>query len=198
VSDGEAPWVIIIAGPNGAGKSTAAPFLLQQEAGVTDYVNADVIAQGLSAFAPEGAAFEAGRVMLQRIKQLSAEHRSFAFETTLASRHFARTVRELKEDGYRFQLIFLLLDEAETAIERVASRVAMGGHHVPEETIRRRFDRGLSNLFRVYLDLTDRWIIYNNSDVANPRLIARGTRVTATTVEDEDAWRRLQERYAKK
>jgi predicted ABC-type ATPase len=141
------PNVIVIAGPNGAGKSTLAPALLRDTLGILEYVNADTIAEGLSAFAPEDASFDAGRVMLGRLHELAAEGKDFSFETTLASRFYARWLEKLKLKGYFATLIFLYLENADLAVERVRGRVRMGGHNVGEDTIRRRYDRGLQNLF---------------------------------------------------
>src|SRR3970040_3036974 len=99
--------IIIIAGPNVAGKSTTAPSLLQGTLGVKEFVNADVIAQGLSAFQPETAAFHAGRIMLERLHYLAKERVDFAFETTLASRSFAPWIAKLEQSGYTFHMVFL-------------------------------------------------------------------------------------------
>lgn len=166
------PNVIIIAGPNGAGKSTLSPALLRDTFGILEYVNADTIAEGLSAFAPEDASFDAGRVMLERLHDLAKERRDFAFETTLASRFYARWLKELKASGYRVSLIFLWLRNADLAVERVNERVRLGGHSIPEETIRRRFDRGLKNLFELYLPISNAWRIFNAAP-KKPEEIAR-------------------------
>ncbi|MCC6409985.1 MAG: AAA family ATPase [Planctomycetes bacterium] len=139
----------MIAGPNGAGKSTTAPALLRDLLGIREFVNADAIAQGMSGFDPDSAAIAAGRAMLRRLTELSRARRDFAFETTLASRSFAPWIERLRRDGYAFTLVFLWLPSPEIAIARVAQRVAAGGHDVPAGTIRRRFDRGLANFFRL-------------------------------------------------
>lgn len=149
------PHVIIIAGPNGAGKTTAAPALLGTALELDHFVNADTIAAGLSAFAPEKAAIQAGKAMLERMHYLANNNEDFAFETTLASRSFAPWISKLKDKGYLFHLTFLLLDTADLAVSRVAERVKMGGHFVPEETIRRRFKGGLKNFFNLYKPLAD-------------------------------------------
>ena len=141
------PKLIIIAGPNGAGKSTLAPLLLRDKLKLTEYVNADTIALGLSAFAPENAAMEAGRVMLNRLHDLAAQRKSFAFETTLATRSYAKWLKALMEQGYDVHLIYLWLRSPEIAIARVQERVRAGGHDVPEATIRRRYKRGVENFF---------------------------------------------------
>ena len=136
------------------------------------------------------------RAMLTRLEDLARRRRSFAFETTLASRSFAPWLARRRRDGYRIALVFLWLPNAELAIARVAQRVAAGGHAVPESTIRRRFDRGLRNFFELYLPLADTWFLYDNSDLAAPRGIARGQRTDEIEALDEEAWRSLQTRYA--
>jgi predicted ABC-type ATPase len=156
------PHVIVLAGPNGAGKSTAAPFVLRQTLGVVEFVNADVIAQGLSAYDPESQAVEAGRIMLRRLRALAAARHSFAFETTLSGRTFAPWLVGLVATGYSFELVYFYLPSADLAIDRVALRVRTGGHHVPAETIRRRFERGLRNFFTLYSRVASEWHLYNN------------------------------------
>src|SRR5689334_18509082 len=148
------PHVIVIAGPNGAGKTTSAPALLGEALQIKHFVNADTIAAGLSAFAPEKAAIQAGKAMLERMHYLANNNENFAFETTLASKTFAPWIAKLKaEKGYLFHLTFLLLDSPDLAVSRVAERVKMGGHFVPEDTIRRRFKSGLKNFFNLYKPL---------------------------------------------
>jgi len=139
------PSVVILAGPNGAGKSTTAPLLLQGALGVTEFVNADEIARGLSGFNPQGAAIAAGRVMLARIRDLGAQRVSFAFETTLASRSFAPWLKKLTRSGYAVHLVFLWLPSDDLALARVADRVRRGGHDVPAPTVRRRYRSGIRN-----------------------------------------------------
>jgi predicted ABC-type ATPase len=126
------PKVVVIAGPNGAGKSTAAPAVLRNALLVNEFVNADTIAAGLSAFSPETVAVTAGRVMLERIRKLACERRDFAFETTLASRTFAPWLRKIQSEGYQFHLVYLWLPTVELAAARVAERVRRGGHAVQE------------------------------------------------------------------
>lgn len=155
--------MLILAGPNGAGKSTLAPFLLRDELRIDHFVNADEIARGLSAFAPDSEAMAAGRLMLQRLNELKSQRATFAFETTLASRSFAPWVAALKESGYSARLVFLYLNTADLALARVAQRVRQGGHTVPEPTIRRRYVRGLRNLRDLYIPLMDEWTVYNVS-----------------------------------
>jgi len=188
------PHLIIIADPNGAGKSTTAPALLNDALSIENFVNADVIAQGLCAYQPEKAAIEAGRVMLKRIHQLASEQADFAFETTLATRSFAQWIPQLKTKGYQFHLIVLWLQDAELAVLRVNERIKMGGHSVPEETIRRRYKAGLKNFFNLYTPIADVWRIYNNSD-PHPSLIAAKTHHYPITIKQPGIWQHLTEVY---
>ena len=183
------PSLVVIAGPNGAGKSTLAPVLLQEALAVTEFVNADVIARGLSAFAPEQVAMAAGRLMLARLRELAGQQISFAFESTLASRSLAPWIRQLLQAGYQFHLVFLWLPSAALAVQRVASRVRMGGHAVPADVVRRRYYSGLHNLFRLYLPLATTWRIYDSSRGRMPELVAVGNEAT-TVVYDEALWAR--------
>ncbi len=184
------PDVVVIAGPNGAGKSTLAPALLRDTLGIPEYVNADTIAEGLSAFAPEDASFGAGRVMLGRLHKLAADGKDFSFETTLASRIYAGWLKELKSQGYRVSLIFLWLRDVELAIARVNSRVRSGGHSIPEVTIRRRYDRGIRNLFDLYLPVVDAWRIFDAS-TETPREIVRYTHSAGETVSNLILWKQI-------
>ena len=176
------PSIVALAGPNGAGKSTAGPALIRDTLGITEFVDADIIARGISAFDPEGAARAAGRIMLLRLRDLSRRHASFAFETTLAGRGYARWIRDQLRNGYEFHLFFLWLPSADFAVDRVAGRVRGGGHGVPEATVRRRYGAGLRNFFGLYQALATTWRMYDNSQSAVPRLIASGERGAASTV----------------
>lgn len=180
--------IIILAGPNGAGKSTLAPFLLRDWLGLMEFVNADVIASGLSAFEPERAALEAGRIMLRRLRELAAQQQSFAFETTLVTRSYAKWLRELGQENWRVHLVFVWLDSAELAVQRVQARVAAGGHDIPEATIRRRYDKGLRNFFQLYQPLAETWVMYDNSDSNAPQIIAEGERQTITAIHAPEHW----------
>jgi predicted ABC-type ATPase len=184
------PQIVILAGPNGAGKSTVAPELLQ-EFGVPEFVNADVIARGLSAFDPDSAAFEAGRVMLARLKTLGRHRSSFAFETTLASRTFVPWLRELDAQGFEIRLFFVWLADPAMCVERVAKRVRSGGHHVPSETVHRRYQRGIWNFWNLYRPLAATWGVFDNTDDQGPQILAKGSRMTVTTVKDEERWQQL-------
>jgi predicted ABC-type ATPase len=187
------PHLIILAGPNGAGKSTAAPVLLDRAFGVTEFVNADVIASGLSAFEPERVAIEAGRIMLRRLRELADQRANFAFETTLAARSFAPWIADLVKTGYAFHLFYLWLASPEQAILRVRERVRAGGHDIPDDTIQRRYQRGLSNFFNLYQPLATKWGVYDSSDPAGPRLIAKGASRNIESVADQTLWSKIVE-----
>jgi predicted ABC-type ATPase len=187
----DTPKLVVLAGPNGAGKSTAANRLLGKTLRVEHFVNADEIARGLSAFRTGDAAIAAGRVMLQRLKELAAERASFAFETTLASRTFAPWIAKQVREGYAFHLIYLWLPRVEMSIERVAGRVRDGGHAVPEETIRRRYEAGLRNFFELYRPLTARWSFYDNTSNFNPRAIAAGAGGKTMRIHDSTTWKSI-------
>jgi predicted ABC-type ATPase len=168
------PRAIVIAGPNGAGKSSAAPAVLRDFARVTTYVNADVIAQGLSAFDPDAAAFEAGRVMLGRIETLIGRGEDFAFESTLSGVTARRLLTHALVAGYRVHLFYFWMPSVELSIERVRLRVAAGGHDVPEATIRRRFGKSAWNFWHVYRTLVTTWRLYDGSAPAATATIAYG------------------------
>lgn len=189
------PHVIIIAGPNGAGKSTTAPAVLQGALGVTEFVNADTIAAGLSAFNPEKAAFHAGRVMLERLQQLADNDENFAFETTLASKTFAHWLKTLKLRGYAFHLIYLWLPSPEFAVARVAERVRIGGHNVPEKTINRRYHAGLKNFFNLYRPLADSWYFHDNSQNTGPLLLASGHKQSGIDISNAVVWEQIRRDY---
>ena len=185
------PSIVILAGPNGAGKSTVAPDLLQGTLAVSEFVNADVIASGLSAFDPDSAAITAGRVMLARIRDLAEQRSSFAFETTLASRTFAPWLRELRTSGYTVHLFFLWLSSADLAVERVAERVASGGHNVPADTVRRRYRAGIRNFFNLYQPIVTSWTLYNASG-PEPMLAAESLESEPLKVYDRGVWAAVQ------
>jgi len=157
------PTVYVIAGPNGAGKTTFAVNYLPAFVQCREFVNADLIAAGLSPFAPETQAIRAGRLLLTRIEELSEARSDFGFETTLAGRNYVRMLKDMKTAGYRLELFFLWLPSADLAVSRVENRVRQGGHSVPEETVRRRFNSGLRNLSHAYLTPMDAWYFYDAS-----------------------------------
>ena len=157
--------ILIIAGPNGAGKTTFAKEYLPNEAGCPIFVNADLIAEGLSPFQPDIVAIRAGRLMLSQINEHVRKRESFAFETTLSGRGYARRIPRWQGQGYQVKLFFLRLPTPEMAIVRVKQRVREGGHDVPEAVVRRRFHSGWRNFENIYRDLADEWVLYDNSGV---------------------------------
>lgn len=157
------PRVIIIAGPNGAGKTTFAREFLPNEAGCPVFVNADLIAAGLAPFAPDTVATRAGRLMLEEMQRHFAARISFAFETTLAGRGYLQAIRKWRDAGYCVGLIFLQLATPQQAIARVALRVKQGGHHVPDDVVRRRFRAGRNNFVSYYAAVVDFWALYDSS-----------------------------------
>lgn len=157
------PNLYVVAGPNGAGKSTFARLFLPDYADCREFVNADLIAAGLSPFNPESLALQAGKLMLERIEALSQAGVDFGFETTLAGRRWVPLLRRLRERGYRLHLFFLWIPGPELALTRIEQRVRAGGHFIPEEVVRRRFTRGLRNLFQIYAPIFDAWLILDNS-----------------------------------
>jgi predicted ABC-type ATPase len=165
---------VIIAGPNGAGKTTFAREFLPKEAGCPVFVNADLIAEGLSPFDPDAAAFRAGRLMLREIAHHVGRGKSLGFETTLAGMTYAQKIPKWRSRGYRVKLIFLLLPSVELAIARVAARVAHGGHNVPETVIRRRFAAGLRHFHEIYKPIVDAWVLCDNSGESPQTLDAGG------------------------
>lgn len=183
--------LVVLGGPNGAGKTTAAPELLAGTLAVSEFVNADGIAHGLSGFHPEGAAIQAGRIMLERLRELVARRIDFAFESTLSSRNLAPWIRQLMGSGYAFHLLFLWLPSADFAVARVAERVRLGGHDVPEETIRRRYVRGLRNFNSLYRPLATSWRLYDNSRQPGPRLVATGGLGNPVEIRDAAVWRKV-------
>ena len=185
------PHVIIIAGPNGAGKTTLAPLLLRDTFGVMEYVNADAIALGLSAFQPERVALEAGRIMLRHLRTLAAQRRTFAFESTLATRSYAPWIRQLCQQDYAFHVLFLWLRSPDLAVQRVRERVRLGGHDVPEVVVRRRYQYGIRNFFDLYLPLATSWSVYDNSVAQTPLLLATGQGSALPVIYQPALWQRF-------
>jgi len=167
----EYPTVYVIAGPNGAGKTTFANEFLPDFVNCREFLNADLIAAGLSPFAPETQNVRAGRLLLTRIKELTAAKENFGFETTLSGRGYVRLFKKVKMNGYRVVLFFLWLPSADMAVARVKARVRQGGHNVPEPVIRRRFESGIQNLFHLYRPLADVWLLYDGSQLP-PEVVA--------------------------
>lgn len=186
-----APRVVVFAGPNGAGKTTHAENVLHA-LGIATFVNADFIARGLSGIRSSSADFEAGRIMLKRLRQLGEMKADFAFESTLSSRSFAPFLAELKARGYRVAIYYFSLRSASLAVKRVKMRVKLGGHDVPEADVRRRFERSLVNFMTLYVPLADSWHLFENSKSASVRLIASSD-LGEQTIKDERTWQSLHE-----
>jgi predicted ABC-type ATPase len=156
------PEIFVFGGCNGSGKSTLAISFLSSLSNV-EFVNADLIAAQLNPQDVDSVAIPASRLMLERLNYLSGQRIDFAFETTLAARSFARFLKQSQTNGYRINLFYIWLNSPELAIYRVSRRVASGGHNIPEDVIRRRYQRGLLNFFELYSTLADCWIVYDNS-----------------------------------
>jgi len=184
------PQLIVLAGPNGAGKSTAAPELLRDVFHMRTFVNADEIARGLSAFAPDRAALAAGRVMLARLRVLEQARSDFAFETTLSGIGARRLIQRSLGDGYQVHLVYLWLRSPELALDRVRTRVAAGGHDVPAVDVRRRFARGLTAFATELRGSVTTWRAFD-AGTTPPRLIAAGVRGTRDHILDPSAWAEL-------
>jgi len=166
------PRCVLIAGPNGAGKTTFARRYLPEDAGVVHFVNADLIASGLSPLKPELAAIAAARMVLREIDRLAGERTDFAFETTFSGLTYVRRLQAWKQAGYRIEMVYLRLRSVQLALRRIAARVRQGGHDVPRADVVRRFSRGWENFQRIYRPLADSWAVYDNSGRA-PRLLEK-------------------------
>ena len=170
---GKRPLCVVIAGPNGAGKTTFAREFLPAGVGVIHFVNADLIAGGLSPLSPELAAIAAGRIFLRELDRLARARASFAFESTLSGLTHVSRLRAWKASGYRIEIVFLKLRSPQLALRRIGARVRQGGHNVPRQDVLRRFDRGWKNFEFVYRALADAWSVYDNSG-KKPLLMERG------------------------
>jgi predicted ABC-type ATPase len=184
------PTVYVIGGANGAGKTTTSLILLPTSLNIIEFVNADAIAAGISPLNPESMAIQAGRIMLERLDLLSSSGADFAFETTLASRTFAPFLRKCKDRGYAIALIYFWLRSPELAIERVLRRVAAGGHSIPEDVVRRRYERGRTNLTSLYFPLVDEWIIFDNSE-SESTLVAEQELGQNKVIYNNDIWSQI-------
>ena len=165
------PTVYVIAGPNGAGKTTFANEFLPDFVECTEFLNADLIAEGLSPFSPESQNFRAGRLFLERIDELRRKRADFSFETTFSGRTTLRLLQQLRSQEYRICVFFLWLPSWKIALERVVIRVRQGGHNVAEVDIKRRYESGLRNLFQLYLSVADAWYLYDAACLP-PELVA--------------------------
>jgi predicted ABC-type ATPase len=182
------PQFIILGGGNGSGKSTGAAAVLP---GVIPYINADEIAKGLPEVAGENKDARASRILLHAMGEHAARREDFAIETTLASRSLAPRIRRLRQSGYEFQLLFFWLESPELNIQRVAERVQRGGHHIPEDVIRRRYIAGLKNFFGLYMPLADDWRAYDNTQKGNALLIAEKRPGQAEIIHRPETWQRM-------
>lgn len=184
------PRLYIISGCNGAGKTTASYSLLPEMLSCTQFVNSDEFAKGLSPFNPEKASIQASRYMLMKIRYLLKRYQDFAVETTLATRTLLKTVRMAQDAGYTVTLMYFWLKSPELAVERVHARVEAGGHNIPEETIRRRYQVGIDYFFHYYAPVCERWILADNSQIPF-RVIAEGTKDEVISIKDEATYSRI-------
>jgi predicted ABC-type ATPase len=183
----------ILAGPNGSGKTTTSYTILPDIFECKEFVNSDEIARGLSPFNPNSVALTAGRLMLGRIHQHLKNEETFAIETTLATFSYQKLIEEAQAKGYIVTLLFLYLDSVDLAIKRVETRVKEGGHDIPEEVIRRRYQRGLTNFFNLYIPIVDDWIFVNNSGITF-EIIATGAK-RSIHIKNKEIWTRLKKKY---
>ena len=184
------PNLYVISGCNGAGKTTASYTMLPEIIKCKEFINADEIAKGLSPFQPEKAAIQAGRIMLLRIQEMLRLKEDFAIETTLATKSYAKFIESAQQEGYYVTLIYFWLNSPELAIRRVQERVKSGGHNVPDDVIRRRYDAGRYNLFTLYTPVADFWMVIDNS--VNPfELIAEGKKNEAVTIYNEGTYNQI-------
>jgi len=185
-----AKTLYIIAGCNGAGKTTASMLLLPEILDCPEFVNADEIARGLSPFHPEEVAIQAGKLMLERIGVLVKGDKSFAIETTLSTKSYQFLVKEAHDNGFKVQLMFFWLPTPQQAIERVAARVSEGGHDIPEDVILRRYHSGIDNLFNIYMNIVDSWVVAENYHT--PRtIVAEGDLKGPDKVYSEELFQKL-------
>jgi predicted ABC-type ATPase len=162
---------IVIAGPNGSGKTTFAREFLANEPSINHFINADLIASGLSPLKPELAAIAAGRIVLKEIERLVRNRENFSFESTLSGRTHAARLAQMKAMGYRIEIVFKI-KSPQLAFRRIAARVRQGGHDIPRADVLRRFERSWSNFTAIYRQLADAWWVYDNS--GSPTLLERG------------------------
>lgn len=184
--------IYIIAGCNGAGKSTAANVTLPQYLDCREFVNADSIAAGLSPFQPETVSFQAGRIMLHRIKELIKEKETFAFETTLTTRSYMNLLIDAKKHEYKIVLFYYWLNSVELALARIADRVKKGGHNIPKEVVIRRYERSLNNLVNLFMPICNEWYIFDNSP-GRMELAAEGNFKDIKTIYSNITWSTINE-----
>ena len=184
------PKLFIISGCNGAGKTTASYTILPEMLNCNAFVNADEIAKGLSPFSPESVSIAAGRIMLERMRELLEKGTDFALETTLATRSHMQVIKDAQSRGYSVTLVYFWLNMPSLAVERVRLRVASGGHHVEEKTIRRRYDMGIKHLFNLYIPVCEYWLIIDNSN-APIEVIAEGGIDITTKIHNKTLYNQL-------
>ena len=185
------PDCYLFGGPNGAGKTTLALALLPA-LGVREFSNADLIARGISPLDSDSVAFQAGAILVRRLRELADRGTDFGTESTLSARAFAPFVQRCQERGYRFNLIYVWPRSVELSIARVAARVRAGGHDIPQATIRRRFETGRRNFHDLYLPLADAWRVYDNRE--RPTLVAHGIKGEPPHILQPDVWRGISPR----
>ena len=184
------PRLYIISGCNGAGKTTASYSLLPEMLGCKEFVNSDEFAKGLSPFDPSKASIQASRYMLMKIRYLLKRNQDFAVETTLATRTLLKIVKQAQAAGYTVTLLYFWLNSPELAVERVRARVEAGGHNIPEETIRRRYNTGIYYFFNLYSPICERWILADNSQIPF-KVIAEGSKNEILTIRNEETYQKI-------
>ena len=181
------PTIYIIAGCNGAGKSTSANVILPQFLNCKEFVNADSIAAGLSPFQPDTVSFQAGRIMLNRIKELIDQKVTFAFETTLTTKSYINLLKKAKDNRYKIVLFYFWLNSVELALARIEDRVRKGGHNIPNDVVIRRYERSLDNLVNLFIPICDKWYIKDNSNEIYSE-IAKGRFDKPTKIYNIEKW----------
>ena len=184
------PRLYIISGCNGAGKTTASYSLLPEMLDCSEFVNSDEFAKGLSPFDPSKASIQASRFMLMKIRYLLKRQQDFAIETTLATRTLLKTAKQAQSAGYTVTLLYFWLNSPDMAVERVRARVEAGGHNIPEETIRRRYSRGIYYFFNLYAPISERWILADNSQIPF-RVIAEGSKDEIVSIKDNETYAKV-------
>ena len=184
------PRLYIISGCNGAGKTTASYSMLPEMLSCSEFVNSDEFAKGLSPFDPSKASIQASRYMLMKIRYLLKNKKDFAVETTLATRTLLKIVKAAQAEGYTVTLLYFWLKTPELAVERVRARVAAGGHDIPEETIRRRYQVGIDYFFHYYAPISERWILADNSQIPF-RVIAEGSKSDVINIRDKETYEKI-------
>lgn len=184
------PNLYVIAGCNGAGKTTTSYVMLPGLLDCPEFINADEIAKGLSPFQPERASIDAGRIMIKRMNEMLRLKEDFAIETTLATKSYVGFIKKAKELGYFVTLLFFWLNSPDLAIRRVAGRVSVGGHPVPEDVIRRRYEAGRRNLFELYTPISDYWLVIDNSTIPF-EMVAEGKLNVVDEIYNEDIYNKI-------